>query len=321
MTEQSYDEFEEETPPKQRRVRPMALILALVVLATLFAAVAWFSISNDGSLGGRQIAAFEPPVLKANPEPYKRKPDDPGGMQIPNQDKLVYERILPEPAPQKTEHLLPKPEEPMPRPKPEEPPAPVQPAAKPEQAQTEPPAASAEAEQDTSPLPPPAVTASDNPASEPEKEAMVDKSAPPTGAAEEAETVEKVADAAVRISEDGTPIPIEKPVQLAAIPPAASVSQPEALAATGSSDLKRSFRLQLAAFRDEEQAMISWQRLRKKYPAELAALEPMLERVEIAGKGVFHRLQVGPYADATAAGTACTALKAQKQDCLIVKPN
>lgn len=311
MTEPAYDEFQDEAPPKLRRIGPTFLIVALVILAMLFAAVAWFALSSENGLNGQQIAAFEPPLLKADPTPYKRKPEDPGGMQIPNQDKLVYERILPKPGPQTTEHLLPKPEEPMARPKPEDPPAPA-PAVEPAQ--------SSDAQPEEEPLSPPAATESQDAVSTADAEDKAEKETAESSEQADTADLSEETPAGVRMSEDGIPMPTEKPAQLAALPASAATAV-ETSATVDGGGLTDSYRLQLAAFRDEAQAMTAWQRLRKKYASELDELKPMLVRVEIAGKGVFHRLQVGPYADATAAETSCAALKAKKQDCLIVRPN
>lgn len=327
MAEQAYDEFPEDgAPTPQRRVfRPLPLILALVVIAVFFAAVAWYALSNGGGNGGQHIAAFEPPLLKAEEGPYKRKPEDPGGMQIPNQDKLVYERILPGPAPQKTEQLLPKPEEPMARPEPEKPMEPPASALSPDT--NKPPLAGSAADAPSHPLPPSATAEADTAQSAGAEAKDADDDAAqvtPAAAADQAENEEKPDSGAARIAADGTPMPSEKPLKIAALvaaTPPASSREAEAGTAQVSADLAASYRLQLAAFRDEEHAMTAWRRLREKFPGELSNLKPMLERVEITGKGVFHRLQAGPFVSAAAAEAGCDALKAKKQDCLIVRPN
>ncbi|MCH9021000.1 MAG: SPOR domain-containing protein [Proteobacteria bacterium] len=55
----------------------------------------------------------------------KMRPDDPGGMAVPNQDKLVYDMVAGETEGETFERLLPPPEEPLP------PPAPPAPKAEP----------------------------------------------------------------------------------------------------------------------------------------------------------------------------------------------
>jgi hypothetical protein len=53
------------------------------------------------------------PYVRAEPGPVKVKPEDPGGLKIPNQDKLVFERINPVVRPPVVEKMAPAPEEPI----------------------------------------------------------------------------------------------------------------------------------------------------------------------------------------------------------------
>ncbi len=64
------------------------------------------------------------PLIRADERPTKVKPERPGGMEIPDRDKLIYN-----PSRRVTEHLLPPPEKPMPRPAPPPPAPPPQPEA------------------------------------------------------------------------------------------------------------------------------------------------------------------------------------------------
>jgi cell division septation protein DedD len=79
----------------------------------------------------------ELPLIEADDSPTKHRPAEPGGMVIPNQDKLVYETLGDERNLDKIERLLPPPEEPLPPPEPVAPPptpivpAPAVPAAEP----------------------------------------------------------------------------------------------------------------------------------------------------------------------------------------------
>jgi cell division septation protein DedD len=51
------------------------------------------------------------PLIRADERPTKVKPEKPGGMEIPDRDKVIYTQ-----KPAAVEHLLPPPEKPMPRP-------------------------------------------------------------------------------------------------------------------------------------------------------------------------------------------------------------
>lgn len=317
MSEETFESVtERERAPRKAGRNWFALLLAGVVVA-VFAGVAWYALTNARGQDSQQTAAFVPPLLKAEPGPYKRKPEDPGGMRIPNQDKHVFERILPGPAVEPKEKLLPKPEEPVARPEPEQPELPEQDgraggnSGGVETASSEPapPPAPAPASDDADPATAvPAAGADEGSAQEAE-------AASATPLTEEPETASNM----VRLTADGRPLPPEKPLQLAlAGPPAAAAVETKQV--EPQADISAAYRLQLAAFRSHDQAMTAWRRLTGKYPAELDALTPLVVQVEIPQKGVFHRLQAGPYPSQQAAQSACETLKSKKQDCLIVKP-
>ncbi|MFM7344882.1 MAG: hypothetical protein ACKO1J_05885, partial [Tagaea sp.] len=78
------------------------------------------------------------PVVRADNRPMKIRPDTPGGIDVPFQDKEIFERVgqqaagVPRPgqapaqsAQRPAERLLPGPEQPLPRPVPTPPPAPT----------------------------------------------------------------------------------------------------------------------------------------------------------------------------------------------------
>ncbi len=77
-----------------------SLVIILVVLGWF--GYRWFASSYNEA----------PPILIADESPYKVRPDNPGGMVIPHQDKLIYGRITPQQQ-QTPERLLPQPEAPV----------------------------------------------------------------------------------------------------------------------------------------------------------------------------------------------------------------
>ncbi len=87
---------------------------------------------------------------------------------------------------------------------------------------------------------------------------------------------------------------------------------PAAPAASGS------FRIQLAAHRDQAAAEGEWARLHKKFPDILAGLSPTYERADLGERGVFIRVQAGPVRDRVAAQGLCDRLKSAGQGCSIV---
>jgi TPR repeat protein len=77
-------------------------------------------------------------------------------------------------------------------------------------------------------------------------------------------------------------------------------------------------RIQLAAVKSPDEASREWSRLQKTLGDALAGLNLTVESVDLGSKGIFHRVQAGPFADKAAAGAKCAAIKAMKQDCLVV---
>ena len=54
-----------------------------------------------------------PPIIQAQEGPTKVRPENPGGMQVPYQDKEVFTRLTAEKQPDQVERLLPPPEQPI----------------------------------------------------------------------------------------------------------------------------------------------------------------------------------------------------------------
>ncbi|MFD2235629.1 SPOR domain-containing protein, partial [Phaeospirillum tilakii] len=98
-----------------QRLRNVVTIVAAVVAVGSLAAVGLHF------LGAKRGGGDGVPVIKADDRPFKTKPDDRGGIQVPNQDKLVYDRVEGESS-APVERLLPPAETPKapPRPAPAE---------------------------------------------------------------------------------------------------------------------------------------------------------------------------------------------------------
>jgi cell division protein FtsN len=88
----------------------LTLAFAVVAVGAIVAAGLHF-------VGGKRGGGAGIPVIRADDRPIKARPDDRGGMQVPNQDKLVYERMEGDNGQQPVERLLPPPEAPKAPPK------------------------------------------------------------------------------------------------------------------------------------------------------------------------------------------------------------
>jgi SPOR domain len=136
------EERVEEAQPRDRR---FPMILLTVFVMALFAGGLWFAYVQGTHHPTIATAARGDavPLIRADERPTKMRPDQPGGMTIPDQNVSLYNEKAGGPP---VEKLLPAPEQPMPRPAPgaKEPPVPAgaNPAA-PAAAASGPPAGSA----------------------------------------------------------------------------------------------------------------------------------------------------------------------------------
>lgn len=245
-----------------------------IVLAGI---VGWFVLSP-------QYAADTPdeiPVIRRPKDAIKIQPENPGGMEILNQDKTVYNIIDKKgvgdtPA---VETILPPPEEPqlpiiVPEAEPAEPPAPAVPS-------TEKTIAAAEEiiRAETTP-----------PAKEPVKEIKPEPAPAPAPAPQ-------------------APAPQPTPEKISI--PAKTPAQP-AKAAAGS------WQVQLMASTNRNAVAGSWASLSKKYPV-LKNQPYEIETADLGAKGIFYRLQAGAFADRSGADALCKEIKSLGGSCIVKK--
>lgn len=262
---------------------PKRMITAGIALAAVavFGVGIWFAYDQ----GVKRGASGAPPLVRADQGPTKVAPENPGGMQVPNQDRAIYERLggnqtaVDRP---KSEQTLPPPE----RPNAGAPPTPGPAVSIPNR-----PNATAVPNQATVPAPAPAPPAMGQAAPAPRTASVA-----PIGNAPTSSTP-----AAPR-SPTAAPAP-------AAPQQAARVTAP----ATGGTA-----RVQLASLKDQKEAQATWAALQKKFPADLGALSVNYERVDLGDKGVYFRLQAGPLRDRAAAQALCEKLSASRQGCIVV---
>ena len=112
-------DFERPAPPppsdtsgRRSRTLPVVIALATVVVFAGSVRYAYY----QGTRVAHSSSALT--LVKADPKPTKFRPDDPGGLQVPNQDKLVYQLLVANQPKNWEEHLLPPPEAPVQRPSP-----------------------------------------------------------------------------------------------------------------------------------------------------------------------------------------------------------
>jgi cell division septation protein DedD len=101
--------------PRDREAGPrfrglLAGIVGILIVG-VFAGGLWFAYQQGLRHGGAITGAADIPLIRADERPTKVKPENPGGMEVPDRDKLIYTQKR-----AAVEHLLPPPEKPMARP-------------------------------------------------------------------------------------------------------------------------------------------------------------------------------------------------------------
>jgi hypothetical protein len=294
-TELYADPREEEHTPVPRRL--LRIGIALVVMG-VFAGGVWLAYTAGMRHGGGAAASADIPLIRADTTPIKVKPENPGGMPVPDRDMLIYGQQRPQ-----VEHLLPPPEQPMARPAPPPAPAPPPPQqtaalAPPAAAPAPPPAPPAAA-----PPPPPAVPTPAAAAATPSPVAAPPAAAPPASPAPARPALSPAALAAAR----------ELGIAVAENSPRPAASRTAAAGRAGG------LRLQLGAMRSETEARGAWERLKHQNSDLLGRLSAVAIRADLGGKGVYYRIQAGPVADASTADRICGELRQRHLACVIAR--
>lgn len=297
----------------------VGLIVLLVMLGLIAAgaAGAWYFWLSEWYGSGE---SGEVPVVRADAAPIKVKPKEPGGMAVPDRDKLVYQRMNGgAPVPSGMERLLPPAEEPVPVPAPyEAAPMPAVPVPNPAAVPPPPLTAPKPVVAPSAPAMPtvPAVPAMPAKPGAPVSLAPKPLQAQPVAPAGEPPLVPKTKEppsAAAKLAGKAPAAPTPKAAAKPAPVTTAKTAKP-ASAASGA------FHIQLGAVRAEASAETEWRRLQRVHKDVLGALSLSVERADLGAKGIYFRLRAGPLANADAAAKACEVLKSRKAPCFPVAP-
>jgi hypothetical protein len=306
-------DFEPVKAPKSKSGgRNWGLVIASLIVIIIVGGGGWFIYGSQFQSPNQKSV----PIVRADVTPTKVKPADPGGMEVPDRDKLVYNSLKGEGAGTTVERLLPPPEELLNKPE----------ATIPE---TNPPEPATEAV--IAQTPPTLPT-------EPEKVAEAIKQEPvslepvtlePQSSTEElVEEKTKQADQAVA-EVAPPPAPEPEPESIAEVTPTVSdfasvpvvtTTESSTVAAALTTDAN-AFHIQLAALRTDERAKKEWKRLKKAFPDILGTMKLVVVRVDLGeDKGIFYRLRAGPLASKLDAKAACDKLTKLNQGCLVIRP-
>lgn len=295
-SEESYEARHERRFDRARRKKGVLIgVLIGVVIAVVVAFLTF----------GRFVSAYrasggDAPLIKADRSPVKVRPATPGGMEVPNQDKLIYERLR-ESDTARVEKLMPAPEKP----------------ALPEDEED----ASDEIAQ---------IIAQEEPQETPQSLEV----ASTTLVGEDGERVEVMfrtissEQAQNRVEQAKKTIEARK-AQAAAVlkssaqakqkpapekPAAKPAAKPEAKKAAPA----ETFAVQLVSTKNRDASEKEWTRLSKKHADALKGLPHEISEIK-TDKNTFYRLRTGVFESRDKADAVCRKLKDKKQECLVVK--
>ncbi len=117
-------DFEPVVRPPPKRMGKVKLFFSLVLLTVTGGGIVWYFF-GDRLFGGKDGGV---PLVRAEEGPVKVRPENPGGMNVPDRDKLIYDRMQGMEVKPPVERLLPPPEAPLPPPKAKKKPPPPAPA-------------------------------------------------------------------------------------------------------------------------------------------------------------------------------------------------
>lgn len=260
--------------------RGFGFVFLAVIALGLFGIAIWYAYEQ----GVRRGVQMAPPLIKADTSPIRIKPEIPGGMEVPHQDKTVYDRMSGQTKSVEVEKLLPPPENVI-----EKPLAIVR---------------DADSAATPTQVDKPKLTASETPKL---KETVVVEAA-------KVPEVKQAAKAAAK------PEPKPEPVAEAAAKPAVEPTPLVEKKATAPITRATDYLIQIGAYRSPKAAQTGWARLVSANKALLGSLKPIVVRADLGKRGVYHRLRAGPVDGAEAAKALCARLKQRKVGCLVIKP-
>lgn len=275
-------------------------IIGLVALVAAFSGFVYLAYMQ----GVRNGSAGAPPVITAEAGPYKEQPADPGGKTFANADKLIFDRVegkLPGVGGAKSAPVSEKPAE--------------FPADK-EQSRVVDTSSEALVVADTAAAP---VKPQQRPSGITTSTQRPNAQGGPVSSATVQSPV-KVADAAQpdpSLAHAAKPEPkAEGDIgsKIASI----EAAKPSPTLSAGSS-AHGAYVIQIASYRDRPSAEGAYAKLIEKHSDLVSSLSPDYQSAQVAGKGTYFRLRIGPFDSQADASAVCKALKARGQDCLVVK--
>lgn len=297
--EVSEDEVPGEGPEGEDEKWGALRVIGLVALVAAFSGFVYLAYMQ----GVRNGSAGAPPVVTAQAGPYKEQPADPGGRTFADADKLIFDRVegkSPGIAGAKSAPIA-------------EAPAELSPAK--EQDRIVDGANGALVVADVAPSPA-------KPQERPSGISSGIERSNAQGGPISSSTVQsptKVADAAPPDPAAGQAAKSEPKGDIESKIASIETAKPAPVTAAPSPARDGAYVIQIASYRDKPSAEGAYEKLLEKHSDLVSSLSPDYQTAQVAGKGTYFRLRIGPFESQEDASSVCKALKARRQDCLVVK--
>jgi cell division protein FtsN len=258
---------------RQSRWFPLGSVLAAVIVFSAIVSYAY----KQGSQSGENATT---PIIVADSSATVEKPENPGGMEVPFQDAVVFDQLQKDTEGKETvENLLAPPEQP---------------------ATT---TTTAEATVTT-----PAATTTETPVAE-----TTTTPAAPTVTETPAAPATTTTTTTAATTTTTTPAPATAP-EVKKMTEVAPASAPATTKITGGD-----YRIQMGAFRDEAAARAAWGKFQKEFSSQLTSVTPAFPRADLGAKGTFYRVQ-GTNLSKASADELCRSLNAARAgSCMVVR--
>lgn len=263
--------------------RSQHVFLGTVLGVGLAGIVSWFILSPDYS----KVSDTEIPVIRRPSSAIKIQPAEPGGMEILNQDKTVYDIVeKKDTGDVKVENLLPPPEEPK--------------------------------------LPTVTAAEASQPISIPSSESEIVKEAEKIIAAEELKSSKQKANEKITKPQENIKEEVKvvvkdelKNTDISAIS-TTEINTPESKKVVEITIPAGSWQIQLISSPNKAAIEKAWKDLTKKYTV-LKNLPHEIETADLGNKGTFYRLKAGSFEKRTEADKICNTIKSSGGSCLVKK--
>lgn len=293
LLQEFHEEVEQEVAEEERRSQVSGyvkiLVSLIVVSAISFTTYAVYTdkIAISKNNGG------EVPLIMADKSPVRFKPEDPGGMRIPNRDKTVYNTISSDKELPKVVRIRPGAEEPIDREIIKKGEINVAELLD-EIGENMPKTLEEKISELPKELPKEKLVKA-----EPEmKELLVKKQ-------ELMSRDVKLPKEELKLNLDNINIiPVPRGAGKAIVVPKKDES---------------GFKVQLGSYKSENDVTTNWKRIKKKYPSLLSGADLYMQKADLGSKGVFYRLQVGRFKKESEVRNICQKLTEKKQGCFVVK--